>query len=143
MTEAQLQRVVAKVLDASGLLWYHGPNEGKRNPRTGAALKAAGMKAGFPDVVVFEPYAVTVEVPLMKSRGFSIDSLLKGASTVTESRVCCGLAIELKVGRNKPTASQLQWDNDLRVRGWRVEVCYTLDEVLDVLRECYPHKFQQ
>lgn len=120
MTEAQLQRAVAKVLDASGLLWYHGPNEGKRNPRTGAALKAAGMKAGFPDVVVFdlvEPNDGYVEYS--------------------------GLAIELKVGRNKPTASQIDWHNDLRDRGWRVEVCYTLDEVLDVLRECYPHKFPQ
>lgn len=116
MTEAQLQRAVAKVLDASCLLWYHGPNEGKRNPRTGAALKAAGMKAGFPDVMIF-------------------DYPMKGPVFAK------GLAIELKVGRNKPTASQLQWHNDLRVRGWRVEVCYTLDEVLDVLRECYPHKF--
>ena len=119
MTEAQLQRAVAKVLDASGLLWYHGPNEGKRNPRTGAALKAAGMKAGFPDVVVFDRPCLDV--------GTGPEWL--------------GLAIELKVGKNKSTASQAQWHNDLRDRGWRVEMCYTLDEVLYVLRECYPHKF--
>ena len=119
MTEAQLQRVVAKVLDASGLLWQHIPNEGKRNPRTGAALKAAGMKAGSPDVMVYDTFW--------------------GAKNVWTN----GLAIELKVGRNKPTASQLQWHKDLRDRGWRCEVCYTLDEVLDLLRECYPHKFPQ
>lgn len=125
MTEAQLQRAVAKVLDASGLLWQHSPNEGKRNPRTGAALKAAGMKAGFPDVVVFEPPQYEPAVELLK--GF------RGKPR--------GLAIELKVGRNKPTAAQAQWLSDLRERGWRVEVCYTLDEVLAVLRECYAHKF--
>lgn len=122
MTEAQLQRAVAKMLDASGLLWQHSPNEGKRNPRTGAALKAAGMKAGFPDCVVFDPFGVAD-----KPRNFQ--------------NIKRGLAIELKVGKNKPTAAQAKWLSDLGGRGWRCEVCYTLDEVLDVLRECYPHKF--
>lgn len=125
MTEAQFQRAVAKLLDASGLLWYHGPNEGKRNPRTGAALKAAGMKSGFPDCVIFDPPQYYHVIELIK--GF------KGAPR--------GLAIELKVGRNKPTASQLKWHDDLRARYWRVEVCYTIDEVIDVLRECYPMRF--
>lgn len=120
MTEAQLQRAVAKVLDASGLLWYHGPNEGKRNPRTGAALKAAGMKAGFPDVVVFDDFYCGI-------KPFEVGYV--------------GLAIELKVGKNKPTTSQSKWLSDLESVGWRCEVCYTLDAVLDVLRECYPHKF--
>jgi hypothetical protein len=117
MTEAQLQRAVAKVLDASGLLWQHSPNEGKRNARTGAALKAAGMKAGCPDVMVF-------------------NSFWSSSKVWTN-----GLAIELKVGKNKPTATQSKWLFDLESIGWRCEVCYTLDAVLDVLRECYPHKF--
>ena len=125
MTEAQFQRAVAKLLDASGLLWYHGPNEGKRNPRTGAALKAAGMKAGFPDCVIFDPPQYDACAELLK--GF------KGKPR--------GLAIELKVGRNKPTAAQLEWHDKLRARGWRVEVCRTMDDVMDLLRECYPMRF--
>lgn len=31
-------------------LMYHIPNEGLRNPRTGARMKAEGMKPGVPDV---------------------------------------------------------------------------------------------
>ena len=58
-----------------------------------------------------------------------------------------GLAIELKAPdakgkRPKPTANQLKWLADLRQCGWRVEVCYSIDEVLAVLKECYPHKFK-
>lgn len=123
MTEAQLQKQVAKVLDASGLTWMHVPNEGKRHPASGKRLKDQGMKAGFPDVAIYdEPY----------------DDLGNGFRHIRSN----GLAIELKVGRNKPTASQLEWHDKLRRCGWRIEVCYTLDAVLDILRECYPNKFQ-
>ena len=114
--EERLQIEVSKLLSAAGLLHYHGANEGDMPVQYRVKLKRKGTFAGFPDVVVFYPPYI----------GSSLGS---------------GLAIELKVGKNEPTPSQLQWLNDLRDLGWRVEVCYTLDEVLDVLRECYPHKF--
>lgn len=120
MTERQLQTAVAKVLDASGLLWCHVPNGGQRNAIVGKMLKAEGVKKGVPDVLIFQPKARYV-IPLVYE--FS------------------GLALELKVGRNKPSPEQLQWHERLRECGWRVEVCYTLDAVLYILRECYPSKF--
>lgn len=118
-TENDLQRAVAKVLDASGLTWFHPPMEGFRNPRTGAHLKAKGMKAGVPDVLIFDSPCVDV-----------------GTGPEWE-----GLAIELKVGKNKPSASQEEWAGKLRGCGWRYEVCRSVDEVLTVLREAYPARF--
>jgi hypothetical protein len=119
MTENELQKAVARLLDHSGLVWCHSPNEGLRTPRQGAHAKAMGLKSGFPDVAIFDgPF-----------KSWGVDSHFNG------------LAIELKVGKNKPTPSQLECHERLRGCGWRVEVCYSMDEVLAVLRECYPAKF--
>ena len=49
MTENDLQKAVARLLDASGLVWCHPPNGGNRSPKTGALMKASGAKAGVPD----------------------------------------------------------------------------------------------
>lgn len=124
MNENDLQRAVAKVLDYYGMTWFHPPMEGFRNPRTGAHLKAKGMKAGIPDCMIFHPIGSSVDV--------------EGRYWMCEHR---GLAIELKVGKNKPTASQVEWQDKLRACGWRVEVCRSLDEALAVLHECYPDRF--
>lgn len=113
--EVDLQRSVANFLDHTGLLWCHVPNGGKRNAVVGAKLKAEGVKRGVPDVLIFD--------------GFR-----------TESATYSGLAIELKAGRNKPTPEQDRWNCRLTACKWRVEVCYSLDEALDVLRRCYPHR---
>lgn len=116
MSENQLQQAVARLLDHSGLVWCHPPNGGNRTARTGALMKSMGAKAGVPDVLIFNGTAYP-------------DYFI-------------GLAIELKVGKNKPTPAQLKWHEDLRACGWRVDVCRTVDEVLVVLRECYPNKFK-
>jgi len=119
MSEAQLQRAVAKVLDHAGLCWCHVPNGGNRDIRTGAKLKAEGVKRGVPDVLIFDAPCFDV-------------------NTVPQ---WFGLAIELKIKGNKPTPEQIDWHEELMLRYWRVKVCYTLDEVLALLRECYPSKF--
>ena len=124
MNENDLQRAVAKVLDYYGMTWFHPPMEGFRNPRTGAHMKSKGMKAGIPDCMIFNE---------REYRG--------GIVYVNASDYFKGLAIELKVGKNKPTASQVEWQAKLRACGWRVEVCRSLDEALAVLHECYPDRF--
>ena len=126
MNENDLQRAVAKVLDYSGLTWFHPPMEGFRNPRTGGPMKAKGMKAGIPDCMILQPFRKYGDVD-----GFS------GQAWQTVN----GLALELKVGKNKPTPAQLEWADKLRACSWRVEVCRSMDEVLAVLRECYPERF--
>lgn len=131
MTENQLQKAVAKLLNSTGLIWCHVPNGGKRNAITGAMLKASGAKAGVPDCLVFEPFKhETGRVPGLNEVSIPVIEL------------CLGLAIELKIGKNKPTPAQLKWHEDLRSCGWRVEVCYSTQEVLDLLRECYPSRFK-
>ena len=132
--EDAMQKAVASLLDASGLTWNHSPNEGLRTPRQGAHAKAMGLKPGFPDIAIFnEAYPEGDEVDKHMAE-------LRGGMAV-------GLAIELKAPdakgkRPTPTANQLKWHADLKRCGWRVEVCYSIDEVLAVLKECYPHKFK-
>ena len=108
MTEDQLQKAVATYLDACGLLWCHVPNEGKRHPVSGKRLKDKGMKAGVPDCLIFE-----------------------------STQEYKGLAIELKVGRNAPTESQLEWKAKLISRGWAWELAYDLDEVISIVKQYY------
>jgi len=43
------------------------------------------------------------------------------------------LAIELKFGRNKLTPEQYNWLMNLEELGWYTAVCYSVQEVLDVL----------
>lgn len=119
--EDQLQKSVARLLDFSGLVWSATANgaflQGNSQQRAirGMRLKQHGVKNGVPDVLIF-------------------DRCMSGFPN--------GLAIELKVGKNKPTPTQIEWRDKLRKCGWRWECCYTLDEVTELLRECYPDKFR-
>lgn len=70
-------------------LLFHIPNEGLRNPRTGARLKREGLKAGVPDICL----------PVARG-GYH------------------GLFIELKAGNNRPTKKQLEWLEALSRQGY-------------------------
>ena len=122
MSEHRLQVAVAKLLDASGLLWTAIPNGGNRNVVTGAMLKAEGVKRGVPDIMVLEwfwPKAWPEEM------------------TPTH-----GLFIELKDGtKGKVSEHQKEWLQRLNENGYRAEVCRSLDEVIILLHFCYPDKF--
>ena len=85
---------------------HHSPNGGQRHKRTAARMKAAGTRAGFPDLVY----------PAQRGR-------------------YAGLAIEMKAGSNKPTAHQRGWLAWLGEQGWRVAVCYSADEAFDIIME--------
>lgn len=113
--EDALQRQVAWLLDRSGLLWCHPANERKCSPQQGARLKAAGVKAGVPDVLIFNP--------VLRDDGL-------------------GVAIELKAGKNQPTPEQARWLLNLGLLGWRCHVCRKLDEVHRILLEYYPDNAQ-
>ena len=81
-------------------LLYHIPNEGKRSIYYGAKLKREGLKSSVPDICL----------PIPKGQ-------------------YCGLYIELKVGKNRPTKNQEYWLFSLSKAGHRTAVCYTREQV--------------
>lgn len=78
------------------LLLFHPANGEKRDARTGALLKRMGVRKGIPDIIFPQP-----------------------------SREYLGLAIELKVGKNKLTDEQRIYLERLRAVGWYTDVCYS------------------
>lgn len=85
------------------------PNGGFRGKATAAKLKAEGVKAGIPDVML----------PIPRG-GYH------------------GLYIEMKFGHNKPRPEQLAWLAELARQGYAAVVCYgweaARDEITTYLR---------
>ena len=82
------------------------PNGGKRHISTAARLKKEGVKPGVPDVCL----------PVPKGKYH-------------------GLYIEMKIDKNKPSENQKWWIEQLRLRGYRVEVCYGWGEAVKVVTD--------
>lgn len=87
-------------------LMYHVPNEGKRNETTGKILKAAGLKAGVPDICL----------PVARN-GFN------------------GLYIEMKYGKNRPTKEQYEFMELLQRERHKTAVAYSFEEAREIIRE--------
>jgi len=82
----------------------HVPNEGKRSPFERFKFKALGGFAGMPDVMIFDPNS---------NRG--------------------GLAIELKVGYNKPTENQKKCLEALKMRNWATYWVNSFDKAKEII----------
>lgn len=108
-------------VDAFRLMWprrwiFAIPNGGKRNRMEGERLKAQGVTAGVSDLFVPEPYFVMREaMPLHSVRPV----------------LYCGLWIELKFGKNKPTVEQVKFLDDMVLRGYATAVCYSIDQFIN------------
>lgn len=100
-SEARLQVAVARFLDYLGVLWFHSPNGGSRHKIEAANLRRQGVKSGVPDVLIIE-----------KRNGFD------------------GFAIELKAKKNKPSANQIKWLEELEKRNFKTLVSNSFDEVV-------------
>ena len=100
-SEDNFQMAAARYLDMLGVLWCHVPNGGSRHIIEAAKLKGHGVKKGVPDCLIFEA-----------RKGYA------------------GFAIELKVGKNKPSEDQIFWLNALKARNWKVLVTKSLDEFI-------------
>jgi hypothetical protein len=85
-------------------LLYAVPNSGKRDGRQGAWMKAEGLKAGVPDIVLPVAWG-----------GYH------------------ALYIELKVGKNKPTPEQAEWLKRLYGAGNKATVCYGWDSAKETI----------
>ena len=80
------------------------PNGGLRSPKTGARLKAEGVKAGVPDLML----------PVARG-GYH------------------GLFVEMKAGRGRATRVQRVWADMLAAEGYRVALCRGWEEAARVI----------
>jgi len=87
-------------------LLFAVPNGGARHPAIASKLKAEGVRAGVPDLLL----------PVAR-RGYH------------------ALWIELKTGRYRPSPPQLWWHEHLRAEGYQVEVCYGADAAWNVIAD--------
>jgi len=82
------------------------PNGGNRNIREAARLKAQGVKSGVHDLML---------------------NIARGPYH--------GLDIELKIGKNKLSKNQVTWGVKMMKAGRMVQVCYSLDEFMVLIKE--------
>ena len=70
-TEHQEQRALCAWLDAAGIGYCAIPNAARRSPRQAAYLKAEGMRAGAPDLILWRrtPGGSPVAIELKRSTG--------------------------------------------------------------------------
>lgn len=108
--EYALQCAVAALLDALQLPWFHVPNERRCTPAQGARLKAQGVKAGVPDIIICRAHHWTDDPTLRH-----------------------GVAIELKAPGNYPTEAQHDWLRRFAEEGWTARVCKSMPEIVAVL----------
>ena len=85
---------------------FHIPNGGSRNKVEAANLKRQGVKPGVPDIFL----------PVAKGNYH-------------------GLWIEMKTGKNKPTAYQNTYIDYLNSNSYKAVVCYGADEAIRVITE--------
>jgi hypothetical protein len=95
---------------------FHVPNGGHRHITVAAQLKAQGVKAGVPDILIPVPSAVPMDDK-------SAALYLSANKCVAPTRYV-GLAIELKVGTNRASKEQTRWQARFQQSGWRAVVCY-------------------
>ena len=85
-------------------LFSHISNEGKRTPFERYKMKYLGSKPGVPDVKIFTP-----------------------------NKHYNGLAIELKVGYNKPSDNQKNWLGWLEQANWKATWSNNFDECINII----------
>lgn len=109
LPEAFEQAALARRLDAARLLWCHVPNGGIRHLREAIKLKAAGVKAGVPDVLLF------TATPLAPR----------------------GVALELKAqgkGYGDLEDVQREWLSALASEGWTTILAFGCDDAVSQLQ---------
>ena len=110
-SEDNLQTAVARYLDLLRADWFHVANERQTSIKRGARLKAKGVKAGVPDIII-----------LNQRHGFS------------------GLIIELKVKPNRVSPAQKNWLQTFERYNYKTAVCFDIDEALKTIDDYFGKK---
>jgi len=113
ISEHQLQSLIIAECDRRSILRveygliFAIPNGGHRHPAVAAKLKAEGVRAGVPDLML----------PVAR-QGYH------------------GLFVELKCGPNKPSEAQQDWLRNLRSEGYLCHVVWdSVDEAMGLIEE--------
>lgn len=93
--------------------------DAKARGRQAGLLKSQGWVNGFPDVLVFAP------------------SVIQDTDVGFFGQFYAGLAIELKCWPNNVSDAQVNIHRVLQDAGWKVEVCYGIDEVDRITRQYF------
>lgn len=99
---------VANALDAAKVLYCAVPNGGERHPLVAQKMKLEGVKAGVPDLLIFDrpPRSINVR----------------------------GVAVEMKqIDKGDVTENQARWHEMLQAQGWIVIVAHGAHEALKAL----------
>lgn len=102
------QTLVVRWMELHRLTFCHVPNGGQRNKITAARLKGQGVRAGVPDILIFNrpplhPNAVGTFIEMKRQKG------------------------------GKTSEEQLKWMMDLRRQGWIGQVCKGYDDAVRFL----------
>lgn len=135
-SEEAEQRALAQWLDLHRILWCHVPNGGQRSKAVAGKLKAAGVKAGVPDCLVFDrPARCAGDGPMCAHPPmWDVDQGEGKHCSYTLKKH--GVAIELKRARGAPSnvsEHQRAWVDALAKRGWLVVICYGASEAIALL----------
>ena len=120
--EDALQRSVNSYLNYwPNVLWCHVANERSTSPKHGASLKAKGVKAGVPDVLIFEPRGgyngLMVELKTDAPTGFKKDGSPRAYK------------------KAKLSTAQALWLERLTERGYKTAIAYSLQDFINVFTE--------
>jgi hypothetical protein len=104
--EDNLHRACCQWMDLQypKILYTHAANESRRTKFERYKASQLRMKAGVPDLLIFEP-----------------------------NGQYAGLSIEFKIKPNKCTSEQNNWLEGLKSRGWQTEVVYTIEQFIEVV----------
>ena len=111
-TEMSEQIIVVRALRQAGILFASVPNGGRRDAREARMLKASGVVAGVPDLLIF------TRPPLQPEK--------------------CGVALEMKRSNGKPSnisKAQAEWLDRLEKIGWVCLVGYGAQNAFEGLRK--------
>lgn len=116
--ESSLHRTVADLLDwvlYPSTVWTTFPaGWGKLSKSAAGRLKGSGLKAGFPDILIFHPPDI-----------------------IENQRRPVVVGVELKVKGRKPSAAQQLMFPRLKMCGVRIFVCQSVDDVIASLHEAH------
>lgn len=109
-TEHQEQVMLCRWLDKRKVIYFAVPNGGKRHPSVARKLKAEGVKAGVPDIVI--PQQARLQIKYT------------------------GVVIEIKRRQGgRTTEEQRQWLDYFKSEGWLTLVANGADEAIKKLEE--------